>query len=288
MIFVTLEIIRADFRETLNRCNGKASLVFCSPPYGKQRKKKDLYGEGFTREDYFDLGKYAAKAITHDGNFICNIGDPMDPTTNAQDLLHVLCCEEFSRSLRVQQVLIWQKNGYPGTFLYSLRQDHEYLVWCNLQRGSKMHPERLITGSDRKTKPWLNSYYDKSCKKISSKKIVKSELFLEGKKLPGSVFCHKIGVSGRYVTDTAGHPATFPLSLAEDMVNCFSDSGDLVCDPFVGSGTTAVAAVALGRSFIGGDLHENGEGVSWSDVAIRNIRKMVLPENNGKGLEVYL
>jgi DNA modification methylase len=50
------------------------------------------------------------------------------------------------------------------------------------------------------------------------------------------------------------HPATFPISLAKKVIELFSHRGELVLDPFVGSGTTLVAAQDCGRNAIGFDL----------------------------------
>lgn len=47
------------------------------------------------------------------------------------------------------------------------------------------------------------------------------------------------------------HPAMFPLTLASRVVKLYTDEGDIVLDPFLGSGTTAIAAVKLNRKFIG-------------------------------------
>lgn len=51
-----------------------------------------------------------------------------------------------------------------------------------------------------------------------------------------------------------GHPAPFPVELAERLIRMFSFAGDVVLDPFVGSGTTTVAALRTGRNSIGVDV----------------------------------
>lgn len=53
---------------------------------------------------------------------------------------------------------------------------------------------------------------------------------------------------------TRKHPAPFPLELASRLVKMFSFQGDIVLDPFVGSGTTMVAALQSGRNSIGVDI----------------------------------
>lgn len=51
-----------------------------------------------------------------------------------------------------------------------------------------------------------------------------------------------------------GHPAVFPLRLAKDHILSWSNEGDLVFDPFLGSGTTRIAAYDLRRDFIGTEI----------------------------------
>jgi len=55
--------------------------------------------------------------------------------------------------------------------------------------------------------------------------------------------------------DSTGHPAPFPYRLAADHIASWSDTGDVVLDPFMGSGTTAKAAKALGRHYIGFEIN---------------------------------
>ena len=63
--------------------------------------------------------------------------------------------------------------------------------------------------------------------------------------------------SGKDIRDKAVHPATFPVSLAEHVIKLFTHKGELVLDPFVGSGTTLVAARDLGRNAVGVDLSQD-------------------------------
>jgi len=53
------------------------------------------------------------------------------------------------------------------------------------------------------------------------------------------------------------HPCQLPLHLLERIVLMATDAGDIVLDPFMGTGTTALAAKRLGRQYIGFDLDEN-------------------------------
>ena len=70
------------------------------------------------------------------------------------------------------------------------------------------------------------------------------------------------------------HPTQKPLSLFEDLVKKHSNQGDLVVDPFLGAGTTGVAAIRNFRNFTGGDIDENY--VRISQVRMNNTKKSAL------------
>ena len=61
----------------------------------------------------------------------------------------------------------------------------------------------------------------------------------------------------RDIRDKKIHPATFPISLTKKVIELFSHQGQLVLDPFVGSGTTLVAAQDLNRNAVGFDLQKS-------------------------------
>jgi DNA modification methylase len=63
--------------------------------------------------------------------------------------------------------------------------------------------------------------------------------------------------TGRDIRDKKVHPATFPISLAEKVIELFTHKGELVLDPFVGSGTTLLASKDLNRNAVGFDLQKD-------------------------------
>lgn len=69
------------------------------------------------------------------------------------------------------------------------------------------------------------------------------------------------------------HPATFPLELAERCIS--STAAKIVLDPFMGSGTTALAAIRLEREFIGIDISP-----SYCEMGRKRVNKYVLPIGN--------
>ncbi len=74
--------------------------------------------------------------------------------------------------------------------------------------------------------------------------------------------------NGKDVRDKSLHPATFPVALATHVIKLFTHAGELVVDPFVGSGTTLVAAHDLGRNALGVDLSEEYVELSRSRIGL--------------------
>jgi DNA modification methylase len=80
---------------------------------------------------------------------------------------------------------------------------------------------------------------------------------LSGKEwLKSQIGVWQFSYEGRDIRDKTLHPATFPISLAKKVISIFTHEGELVVDPFVGSGTSLVAAQDLNRNAVGFDLQE--------------------------------
>jgi DNA modification methylase len=95
----------------------------------------------------------------------------------------------------------------------------------------------------------------------------------------------------RDVRNKEKHPATFPISLAKKCIELFSHQGELVLDPFVGSGTTLVAAQDLNRNAVGFDLHKNYIELCNSrlvaDDVFNNSRQIAI-QDDARNIKEYL
>jgi DNA modification methylase len=85
----------------------------------------------------------------------------------------------------------------------------------------------------------------------------------------------------RDIRDKKAHPATFPISLAKRVIELFSHQGQLVLDPFVGSGTTLVAAQDLNRQAVGFDLQK-----SYIDLCVSRLTPNANPGIQAQQLAV--
>jgi len=93
-------------------------------------------------------------------------------------------------------------------------------------------------------------------------------------KLPGDVWNEFPRVCGTYKERVGWHPCQMPVRLLERIILACSNPGDLVLDPFAGSGTTLVAAARHGRRFV---------GVELSQVYARRAARRVASEGNAAG-----
>jgi DNA modification methylase len=80
---------------------------------------------------------------------------------------------------------------------------------------------------------------------------------------------------------TRKHPAPFPLEIAQRLIRMYSFVGDMVLDPFAGSGTTMVAAMKSGRNSIGYEIDP-----SYVDLIKARLQKEMGSLTNNAQLEV--
>lgn len=95
----------------------------------------------------------------------------------------------------------------------------------------------------------------------------------------------------RDIRDKEVHPATFPISLSKKVIELFTHQGELVLDPFVGSGTTLVAAHDLNRNAVGFDLQEKYISLCTSRLnqsGLFNASRQVAIQDDAHNIQEYL
>lgn len=101
----------------------------------------------------------------------------------------------------------------------------------------------------------------------------------------------RFAYEGRDVRDKTLHPATFPLSLSRKILELFSHQGELVLDPFVGSGTTLLAANDTNRNAVGFDLQAKYITLCESRIKqseLFSTSRQVAIEDDAKNIAQYL
>ena len=117
----------------------------------------------------------------------------------------------------------------------------------------------------------LDEVRDKNVKYPNQKKNGKIKVNPLGKN-PTDVWSFPKVTSGknRASKERTSHPAQFPLAVIERIIKAASNKNDIVFDPFMGSGTTAVAALGLNRQVIGFEIRED-----YCDIAASRIEDLI-------------
>lgn len=95
----------------------------------------------------------------------------------------------------------------------------------------------------------------------------------------------------RDIRDKNIHPATFPISMAKKVISLFTHEGELVIDPFVGSGTTLVAARDLNRNAVGFDLQEKYIKLSAKRISTQRLignAQQIAIQDDARNISEYL
>lgn len=107
---------------------------------------------------------------------------------------------------------------------------------------------------------------------------------------------HQLGVwqftyESRDVRKREVHPATYPIALSTKLISLFTHEGELVVDPFVGSGTTLLSSQDLNRNAVGFDLSADYTELSNSrvkDPNMFNVSKQIAIQDDANNIDAYL
>ena len=222
-------------------------LTVTSPPYDGLR---DYNGYSF---DFEGVAQQLLRVTKEGGVIVWVVGDAVvkgsETGTSFRQALHF---KEIG--LRLHDTMIYQKKGstsMPNPNRYS--QAFEYMFV--LSKGS---PKAVNKIKDRKNKYAGHEYRRRYRDKHTGKMIYREDKGITPE------YGHRFNIweyDSGYMKGTKdeivrGHPASFPEKLAVDHIISWSNEGDIVLDPFVGSGTTCKMAKQLNRNYIGIDISQ--------------------------------
>ena len=234
-------------------------LIYGSPPYPNVSRN---YGKWKSSEYIERMAPFidaAVKKLTNDGFLVINVKANREPGTSKVNSRRSLVIERLAIELEERwglycvDIEIWVKSNPIATGLRAACQDaYEQNLWfsvnplwkINIDAIRRPYSEASIQSySSHVFKPRANGVgYVRREKKIDPHPLGA---------LPWNIIYGS--VSGR----STAHQAVQPEYLPEKYIKACTEEGDLVVDPWVGTGTTGACAIRLGRNFIGFDIMQD-------------------------------
>ena len=256
------KIYNEDCLEGMKRIpDGSVDLVVTSPPYDNLRTYGHLKG-GFTFEMFKPIAKELSRILKEGGVIVWNVNDETIKGSETCTSFRQVLFFKDECGLNLHDTMIFKKTN-PIPQIYRKRYNNEFEYMFVFSKGTvKTHnPIKvpcLHAGLQLKGTTYKNfSVGEQTRTKLANP--VKEE------KIKGNIWEYVVGKK-QIDQEAKKHPAPFPFELARDHIVSWSNENDIVLDPFMGSGTTAIAAIREKRNFIGFELNKE-----YYDMACKRI-----------------
>lgn len=266
---IKTQIILGDCLAILEKMpSDQVDLIVTSPPYADQRKS--TYG-GISPDEYvkwfLPITKELLRILRPDGTFVLNIKEKVTDGERHTYVLELIMEMRKQGWLWTEEFMWHKKNCYPGKWPNRFRDSWERLLQFNKQRDFKMYQEAVMVPMGDWQKVRLKNLSDTD--KIRDNSKVGSGFGKNVSKWIGRDMAYPTNVlSMATESSNKQHSAVFPKELPNWFIKLFTKPGDLVLDPFLGSGTTSIAAFELDRNSIGIEIKEE-----YYHLALENIKK---------------
>ena len=255
------DVILGDCLNVLkNIPSNHVDLIVTSPPYSDQRSS--TYG-GTKVENYVEwflpISAELLRILKPNGTFILNIKEKVINCERSTYVLELIIAMRKQGWLWTEEFIWHKKNCFPGKWPNRFRDSWERLLQFNKNSKFNMYQESVMvpTGDWAKTRLKNLSATDK----IRDNSKVGSGF--------GKNISNWLGRDMSYPTNE-GHSATFPKELPRWFIKLFTKPGDVVLDPFLGSGTTSIVAKEMSRNSIGIEILEE-----YYNLAKKNIEDTI-------------
>ena len=257
-------------------------LIFTSPPYADQRFK--TYG-GIKPDEYVSWFLPKTVEFQHvlkpTGTFILNIKERVVDGERHTYVIDLILKMREQGWLWTEEFIWHKRNSHPGKWPNRFRDNWERLIQFNKEKDFCMYQEAVMVPIGDWAKDRLSNLSETDKRRDESKAgsgFGKNVSNWVGRDLvyPSNVL-HMATETGN-----KNHSAVFPLDLPKWFIKLFTKTGDVVLDPFIGSGTTALAAIQLGRHFVGIDLNPEYINLSNERISETQLRLPTIAEKKAK------
>ena len=213
-------------------------LVVTSPPYD------DLRTYGGHSWNFEALAAQLVRVLKPGGVIVWVVGDKTENGSETLTSMRQAIHFKDVCGLNIHDTMIYRKLNYTPLTHNRYEQEWEYCFVMSLGKPKTFNPIKIpCVNAGQKT--WGAPAYYKTNDGILTQK---GKQIIADSKIRGNIFEYE---TGSRFTGEIEHPAMFPESLAKDHVASWSNPGDVVLDPFSGSGTTCKCAKELNRNFVG-------------------------------------